>query len=153
MAGPGEVQCNAANLECALTCEEARADKTFNFKLNPGNAWALSSARLAFVSLANNHVLDYLEPGLVETMQCLRQADIACAGAGTAAQAAAPAVVECGGLRLAFFAFSDHPDEWTASEDRLGINFIDADAFDHAAVQRLLDQARDADLRVVFIHW
>ena len=41
---------------------------------------ARRSARLAFVSLANNHSLDFTESGLAETLEVLEGEGIACAG-------------------------------------------------------------------------
>lgn len=59
-----------------------------------------------FVSLANNHSLDYREAGLAETQRVLRAAGIAHAGAGRAGEAAAPVILERAGLRLAFLSYS-----------------------------------------------
>jgi poly-gamma-glutamate synthesis protein (capsule biosynthesis protein) len=41
--------------------------KAFNFKLHPSHAGVLSELGLSYVSLANNHVLDYEQEGLAET--------------------------------------------------------------------------------------
>jgi poly-gamma-glutamate synthesis protein (capsule biosynthesis protein) len=41
--------------------------KAFNFKLHPGHAGVLTQLGLSYVSLANNHVLDYEQAGLLET--------------------------------------------------------------------------------------
>lgn len=64
------------------------------------------AARIEFVSLANNHCLDYKQAGLAETQRCLAAAGISFAGVGPAAVAARPAVLERAGLRLAFFSYS-----------------------------------------------
>ena len=64
------------------------------------------AARFDFLSLANNHCLDYGAAGLLETQRVLQDAGIACAGAGLAAEAARPAIVERAGLRIAFLSFS-----------------------------------------------
>jgi poly-gamma-glutamate capsule biosynthesis protein CapA/YwtB (metallophosphatase superfamily) len=64
------------------------------------------AARFDFLSLANNHCLDYGAAGLLETQRVLQDAGMACAGAGLAAEAARPALVERAGLRIAFLSFS-----------------------------------------------
>lgn len=64
------------------------------------------AARIDFVSLANNHCLDYKQAGLAETQRVLAAGGIAFAGVGRAAQAARPAVLERAGLRLAFFSYA-----------------------------------------------
>jgi poly-gamma-glutamate synthesis protein (capsule biosynthesis protein) len=43
--------------------------KAFNFKLHPSHAGVLTELGLSYVSLANNHVLDYEQAGLLETHQ------------------------------------------------------------------------------------
>lgn len=161
-AGDAAAQLVAANLECAVTDHPDPAPKTFNFKLSPANVDALTAADVAFVSLANNHSLDYFEPGLAETMRALDTKRIAYAGVGVgnalgvgiAPAAAAPAVVERGGVRVAFLSYSDHPEEWAATDKRLGINFIDPANYDAAAVQAQIQAAAAAaDAVVVFVHW
>lgn len=155
MALPGECQLVAANLECAVTAEEDKDEKEFNFKLSPFNVAALKNAGFDFVSLANNHSLDYREAGLAETRRVLHAAGIACAGAGRAEEAAAPAILERAGLKLAFLSYADHYDRWAASEHRPGINYIDPEDFSEEAVAAQLASAREAgaEITVVFIHW
>jgi poly-gamma-glutamate synthesis protein (capsule biosynthesis protein) len=60
------------------------------------------------VSLANNHVFDCLWPGFERLRALLRELGVAWFGAGAdLAEAAAPAVVEANGLRLAFLGAVD----------------------------------------------
>ncbi|KAL4424873.1 hypothetical protein ABPG77_002096 [Micractinium sp. CCAP 211/92] len=153
MALPGEGQLVAANLECAVTAEEDRDEKEFNFRLSPTNVAALTNARLDFVSLANNHSLDYKAAGLEETRRVLSAAGIAHAGVGLAPEAAAPAILERAGLKLSFLSYADHYDRWAASEDRLGINYIDPGNEEVVAAQLASAREAGADLRIVFIHW
>lgn len=51
----------------AVTSHSQPTPKAFNFKLSPANADVLQQLRLGFVATANNHVLDYGQPGLKET--------------------------------------------------------------------------------------
>lgn len=50
---------------------------------------------------------------------------------------------------------ADHFEEWAATPERPGINYIDPVSFSPAAVQQQLAQARaaGADLTIVAIHW
>ncbi len=68
------------------------------------------AARIDFVSLANNHCLDFKQAGLAETQHALAAAGIAYAGVGWPAQAASPVILERAGLRLAFFSYSGAMD-------------------------------------------
>ncbi|TIM61462.1 MAG: CapA family protein, partial [Mesorhizobium sp.] len=81
--------------ETSITTSLSLAPKGINYKMNPANIGCMAAARIDCCVLANNHVLDWDEPGLVETLDTLRLAGLACAGAGLDAdEAAAPAVIE-----------------------------------------------------------
>jgi poly-gamma-glutamate capsule biosynthesis protein CapA/YwtB (metallophosphatase superfamily) len=156
LAPPGGAELNFANLETAVTTHERPSPgKAFNFKMAPANVGALCAAQLRVVSLADSHALDYGARGLEETLETLSGAGVAAAGAGVdAAAAAAPAVVRAGGIGVAFLAMSDHPAEWAATPRRPGINYIDPERYDRAALAVQVDAARTAgDLLVVSVHW
>jgi poly-gamma-glutamate synthesis protein (capsule biosynthesis protein) len=93
--------------------------------MNPQNTTCLASAKLDSFSLANNHVLDWGQGGLVETIESLKAAGLKYAGAGRDRQeAAAPVVLAIPGKgRVVVFSFgsvtSGIPFAWAAKEDRL----------------------------------
>jgi poly-gamma-glutamate synthesis protein (capsule biosynthesis protein) len=169
--GPGSVWGNilpdlwsadllCVNLECALTTSaEPWLDgkrKAFYFRAHPRAVEALHIAGVDLVSLANNHVLDFREAGLRETIATLDAAGIAHAGAGPdLAAAARPARIDADGLRVGVVAFADHPDEWAAGLGAAGINHLRIPADDDLAdVRRSLAAAREgADLVVLSLHW
>ncbi len=71
------------NLECPFTTSGTRhPTKGIVFKANPSSVSGLVNAGVDFVTLANNHVFDYLIPGMNETMNVLDQAGIVHNGAG-----------------------------------------------------------------------
>jgi hypothetical protein len=73
----------------------------------PGNARALGDLGFGVLSLANNHIVDGGYTGLEQTAGLLAGQGIRTTGAGrTLAEALAPAVVDAGGTRIAFLAFS-----------------------------------------------
>ncbi len=69
-----------ANLECSLTDSDNRTDKTFTFKCDPEYANIMVEGNVEFVTLANNHVLDYGEEGYKDTKKALDDVGIAYAG-------------------------------------------------------------------------
>ena len=84
------------NLETsATTSNEAWPNKTYNYRMHPANlAPVLHAAHVDYASLANNHILDYSEEGLVETVWTLKGARVSFAGAGeTTDEAFKPAVL------------------------------------------------------------
>lgn len=150
------------NLETAVTRSDAWwRDKEIHYRMSPENAPCLPAAGIDACALANNHVLDWGYPGLLETVETLRRLGIRSAGAGReAAEAEAPAVLEAPGRgRVLLFAFgsgtSGIPPEWEAGEGRPGVNRL-AD-LSAATVRRIGERVRRAkgegDVAVASIHW
>ena len=124
------------NLECAITTRTERQPKSYTFAAPPETAQALVVAGFDVLSLANNHVMDYGSQGLLDTRSTLSQSGIASVGAGVnAAEAHAPVILERNGLRLAFLAYVDVPEEtggfdthtWNATASQPGVAWADLD--------------------------
>lgn len=150
------------NLETAVT-ESATAwpGKQVLYRMHPGNLDALQAAGVKVCTLANNHVLDWGERGLRDTLAHLRAAGLASAGAGLdAASAQAPAVVHLhGNRRLLVFAWavadSGVPAAWRAMERRPGVALLDRlddDAARSVAAQ-VCARRQPGDRVVVSLHW
>ena len=73
---------NVLNLETAITTESRRFPKmkAFNYRMHPQNIDILTNAQISYVSLANNHILDYGVKGLLDTINHLSKSNIAFAG-------------------------------------------------------------------------
>lgn len=149
------------NLETSITKSRQPYPKGINYKMNPDNIACLGAMKVDCCALANNHVMDWGRGGLVETIETLERAHIACVGAGrNAAQAKAPAILNAHGRgRVVVFAFgsstSGIPRAWAASDDRSGVNFFDG-LPDHA-IAGIAAQTRPFRLPgvilVASIHW
>ena len=106
------------NLETSITTSENFSPKGINYRMNPTNIGCLAAASVDCCVLANNHVLDWGEAGLLETLDTLKRAGIRYAGAGrNAEEVAAPAIIDVvSGYRIAVFAFglesSGIPHSW-----------------------------------------
>jgi poly-gamma-glutamate capsule biosynthesis protein CapA/YwtB (metallophosphatase superfamily) len=146
-----------ANLECALTDLGVPEDKSYTLKAPPAAAAALQSGRFDLVSLANNHAMDYGFEGLQETQRILDQVGVASVGAGVNFdQAHAPLILSRNGLRMAFLAYADVPEErdgfdahqWIATESTPGIAWADPNqiALDVTAARQ------KADVVIVMLH-
>ncbi len=118
------------NLETAVTTSEDYSDKGINYRMSPANIPAMTAAGIDVCVLANNHVLDWGEKGLAETVETLKEAGLKTAGAGkTLKDAAAPAVVDLSGKgRVIVFSFgsptSGIPRSWAATGTRPGVNLL-----------------------------
>jgi poly-gamma-glutamate synthesis protein (capsule biosynthesis protein) len=148
------------NLETAITTASDWEAKGINYRMNPLNAAVLTAAGVDCCSLANNHVLDWGEEGLRDTLETLDRASIAAAGAGLhCTQAAAPATLQVPGGRVLVFAFgtfsSGIPARWAATDVRPGVNFL-PDLSD-SAVDLIADSVcavrRPNDIVVASLHW
>ncbi len=148
------------NLETAITAGGRPEPKGINYRMNPANIACLTSARIDCCVLANNHVLDWGEGGLVETLAALEEAGIATAGAGRDAESAwRPAILAVPGGRLLVFAVgcasAGVPASWTAAAGRPGVARIGAadDAGARCIAETVERWRKPGDTVVASIHW
>ena len=149
------------NLETAITRAGTHWPKGINYRMSPENLGALTAARLDACTLANNHVLDWGDAGLIETLEVLEGAGIGQAGAGrTAQEAEAPLALEAPGKgRLLVVAMgtgtSGVPEAWQAGPDRAGVAMLpdDPEATVAAVRERIAPLRREGDLLVFSVHW
>jgi poly-gamma-glutamate capsule biosynthesis protein CapA/YwtB (metallophosphatase superfamily) len=152
------------NLECALTNHPqpwTRTEKMFHFRADPDAVRVLQTARIDACALANNHILDYEEQGLRDTLRALDATGIRHAGAGAnAAEAAAPAVLEVHGAepcRVALLSYTDNEPDFAADAKHPGTNYLEV-SLQQEVLTRIANsiaQARalGADLVVFSNHW
>jgi len=131
------------------------------FRSKPETVQCLKPPGIDIVALANNHILDYDSPCLIETLDALDANHIAYCGAGRdETEARRPAVLEANGLKVAFLAYTeyadsslhwsyDYPRTFLAGEGVPGCNplYLDIVAEDIARARKV------ADLVVVGYHW
>jgi len=157
------------NLECALTShlsQWTRTEKMFHFRADPEAVRVLQAARIDACALANNHILDYEEEGLRDTLRVLRQAGIQYAGAGAnAAEAAAPAMLEAMLLeeagaapcRVALLSCTDNEPDFAAAAGHPGTNYLEVslqeETLAHIADGIAQARAQGAELVVFSNHW
>jgi poly-gamma-glutamate synthesis protein (capsule biosynthesis protein) len=154
-----------ANYESAITSyaqstpgkplDLVAAGKAFIFKSDPATTGPiLVQAGIDVVQLANNHAMDYCGQGLLDTCAALDASAISYVGAGADyAGACAPLVVEAGGQRVGFLAYSSIvPPQSRASADSPGINYLPAE-FRPTLNKAVADLRARCDLVVVGFHW
>jgi len=149
------------NLETSITRSDDWQPKGINYRMNPANVPCLTAASLDCCGLANNHVLDWGEAGLLDTLAALEEAGIAAPGAGRdAAEAARPAILEAPGKgRILVFSFasgsSGVPDSWEAGPGKPGVRLLREE--DPGAATRVAAQVAEVrqpgDVVVASIHW
>jgi poly-gamma-glutamate synthesis protein (capsule biosynthesis protein) len=140
------------NLETAVTTRGSAAVKEFTFRGPPAALVPMHDvAGFDVLTLANNHTVDFGRDALLDTLKAVHAAGIQTIGAGaTDLQARRPAIVEAGGLRVAFLGYSDvNPYGFNATSSSPGTAKADV-----AAITTDVDSAlRRADVAVCFFHW
>lgn len=140
------------NLETPLSTKGViYVPKEYTLRANPRMVAELVAAGYDYVSLANNHMMDFGPLALQETLQVLKEKGIAYSGAGmNLAEARRCAYLTARGVRFAFLSFSNtFPTEFYAGTSRPGTapgypNYIKAD---------VAEASKRADIVVVSFHW
>jgi poly-gamma-glutamate synthesis protein (capsule biosynthesis protein) len=70
------------NLETTITTSDNFLPKGINYRMNPKNIDVLKVFKVDVACLANNHILDFGEEGLLETIETLKKNGILTVGAG-----------------------------------------------------------------------
>ena len=140
------------NLETSISTRGMARAKQYTFR-GPPQALPAMAQRAGFdvLTLANNHSMDYGPEALLDTIRYVRAAGIQPIGAGAnSSLARRPAIVEAGGLKVAFLGYSDvNPLGFPATQWTPGTARADA-----AAIASDVRAARrKADLVVCFFHW
>ena len=114
-----------ANLECPLTTyDEHHPTKSIYFKSSPENVAGLVYAGIDIISLANNHILDYMLPGMQETRFILNENDIVFSGAGEDSyEAYLPAFYSKSGVNIAFLASCDRTGQYNNCQPYLNAGY------------------------------
>ncbi|MGE5582924.1 MAG: CapA family protein [Bacillota bacterium] len=123
---------------------------------------AIKDCGFNLLSLANNHILDYYEAGLLETISLLEANNIAHAGAGrNLAAARKPAVIERGSLKVGLLSYTDMaeilykgnpPYRFGAGDLKPGVN-PRPPAFNETIKKELKEARGQVDLLMVSLHW
>lgn len=142
------------NLESMISKEGTPVpDKDPTLHGDPRAIEGLTAAGFDALSLANNHVLDFGAPALLDTVAKLDRAGIAHAGAGANQSAAwTAASFERGGARVAYLAFSHIvPPGFIAQPSRAGLA---SGRTDLARVTSAISEAKKThDYVLVSFHW
>ncbi len=144
----------AVNLETAVTSRGTPQPKTYHFRTTPTAFTALRDAGVDLVTMANNHVLDYGQAGLADTLAAARAAGFPYVGIGVNAAAAwAPYVTTINGTKIAIIGVSQVTElasSWVATPNRPG----EANAINLRRTLAAVRAARRlARIVIVFMHW
>jgi poly-gamma-glutamate synthesis protein (capsule biosynthesis protein) len=140
------------NLENPITTRGTKVTKPFNFRMHPRFVSVLTQAGIGVVSIANNHVFDYGEQGLLDTFSYLDSAGIRYVGAGrTKADAHRPYFFNRNGRNVAILAYYGGGEARVATDRQSGVARRELGAI--SADVRALRLADRAMYIVVILHW
>jgi len=131
-------------------------DKTFTFHADPQNVKYLDDMGVDIVSIANNHVYDYGEVSLWDTLETLEDAGVPYVGAGrNIEEAVKPVYFIVNDIKIAYVAATqieqgDNPDTVGAGENSAGV----FRCWNDDRVCEVVKEAKaNADFVVAYIHW
>lgn len=134
-----------------------KTPKVFFYRADPKAIDVLKAAKIDYVTLANNHILDYDEEAFIETLSHLEKNSIAYAGAGrNIKEAERPAFLEAKGIKIGVIAFTDNMPEWAAGQNKPGVNYIEVsmDEKNLGRLRKSVEEAKSkADVLIVSAHW
>jgi poly-gamma-glutamate synthesis protein (capsule biosynthesis protein) len=155
-------QAKVINLETAITQSQTHwQGKDVHYKMSPKNIACLTAAGIDCCVLANNHMLDWGITGLLDTIEMLDTTGIKHAGAGRSfREAEAPAILNGReGFRVIVYSLgslsSGIPGEWSALENRPGINVMETQSDDPVSslAKGIRKIRRKGDVVIASIHW
>lgn len=130
--------------------------KTYTFRADTSTVSYLDDMGVDIVSLANNHVYDFGEIGLLDTLSTLEEAGVPYVGAGrNLEEASAPVYFISGDVKIAFVSATqierlDNPDTKGATENSAGT----FRCWNPEKLYEVVVQAKEnSDFVIVFIHW
>lgn len=148
------------NLESPIsTGGEPLPGKGIWFRADPQVTDGLLEAGFDVVSVANNHILDFQEPALLDTLNTLKSFGLKPVGGGNnLEEARSPVFMEAHGVKVAFLGYSDMADIfWSqtkprclrATEDSPGVAPLEEEMI----VEDIGIAKQEADVVIVSMHW
>jgi poly-gamma-glutamate capsule biosynthesis protein CapA/YwtB (metallophosphatase superfamily) len=159
---------NFCNLEAALSNKgNPQAGRYASFRSYPSMVEVLKKGSIDFVSLANNHSIDYGWEALSDTMGLLNQNGIGFSGGGkNMEEARKPALIEKKGLTIGLLSYTANvntPFGFKASQEREGLAPMRISPFflpDHTNQEDVEAMEKDVekwkllvDFLIVSFHW
>jgi len=138
-----------ANLELPLTNNTQKRLKTgMNLKCDPKISNKLSQAGINVLSLANNHIFDYGEKGVQDTLNTLSNQKIKYYGIGENSLAASqPLYLQCKNLKIGLLTYAEHEfnwqgdDKWCTSMLEPALNIL-----------QIIKTKNNCDKLIIFLH-
>lgn len=138
------------NLEGTLTKSNKVRPKEFNFKGDPKFARCLNEGYIDIVNIANNHIMDFYEPGILDTISVLNDLKILYCGAGKNLEdASTPRFIEKKGIVFGFLGCALVGSDYPAQNNSAGTNAYNSEKI----TVQIKETKNYSDITVVSCHW
>lgn len=148
----GNLEAPLVNKESLSNLKKQGKDKSVHLYGFERDAKAMADAGIGIVSLANNHILDYGQYGLTQTVQALEKTGIDYCGIrkNNLWKPNVPCVKYVNGAKVSFLCYSNVSHEtFFAGKDRYGTIPALMDE-----IQKDIKACReDTDILIVYLHW
>lgn len=139
---------------CVSDKGEPLKDKYYTFRAKPERMKLLNQMGTDLVSLANNHIYDYGEEAMLDTLGYLNQEKIAYVGGGSnKEEASRPVYFIVNGMKIGFVAATNAEiNHFTpaATENSAGV----LEAYDTTEYNQVIaDASKECDYLIAYIHW
>lgn len=136
------------NLENPVTGATEKIEKEFNFKMHPIHLSTLRNGGINIVNCANNHMHDFGEVGILESMNFLDSYGIARVGVGkNIEEARTPKIFTIKGKKIGFLGYGGW--SFAATKKKPGIAFRSIDIVS----QDIKKLRPEVDVIIVNFHW
>jgi len=150
---PKESDILFANLEGPISDKGVRVGSIYSFRFKPEAVDGLIYGGLDILSLANNHMFDYQNVALENTMKILKENNIDYIGAGfNKEEAFSLKIKEIKNTKIGFLAYTNlGPENWKAGERNSGIAWIGEN--DIGEVIGYIEKAKEKiDVLIISLH-
>lgn len=139
---------------CVSEKGEPLEGKLYTFRAKPERMTLLDEMGTDLVSLANNHVYDYGEEALLDTLDYLGEVKLPYVGGGrNKEEADRPIYFIVNGIKIGFVAATNAEIVYytpAATEDSPGV----LEAYDTAEYNQIIEEAaKECDYLIAYIHW
>ncbi|MBS4190477.1 CapA family protein [Bacillus sp. FJAT-49705] len=134
----------------------SEADKSIHLHTDSSAIQAVKNAGFTVMNLANNHVMDYKEKGLLDTLDTFESSNMDYVGAGKNRKDAKEQInyQDVNGVRVATLGFTDEfVSGDIATKEQGGVLSANPDVFFEMIAKAKDPKQGNADLVVVNVHW
>src|SRR3989344_4823240 len=139
------------NLEGPISERGKNQGSIYSFRADPQTVHGLKFAGFDGLFLANNHIFDWGEIALIDTIDTLKNNGIQTVGAGKEYKSAnEPVIFEIGNSTIGFLAYTNlYPEGLKATVESAGVSFFNLGFIE----DQIAELERRVDLVVISLHW